>query len=432
MRSLQFVEPTPDGYLAAIAAAASKGSTRIRFAGTNLLARNVAQQAAAKFPSLAAEAFDAPLAGPDAAKAPPVVVLFETDGDKLSDALIGYLDAPDVALIAPISDRFWSKRALFIVSQPKAGTHLIFELAKALGYVGGGECRDIPVPGHWYFLEFTNAHTSAPDFFIDTVRRAPHGNRAHPFPHHPTLFNYRNPLDIVASEANYYHEDGKTIFYGYLAHRSYEERLVRLIDDPWLLGSIRHRTAQFVAWLDFANVLPLSFEELVGEKGGGDDAAQSDTVWSLMLRLHKPGDPDEIRMTVFNPNSPTFRFGRIGGHQKRFTPQAWEKFKALPQDFMAAYGFQEKPASGPWMPSGAAAYRRRVPRYSKADVESFMIQWNLMGYNIIKLGGRYIGIPPNFPPIDLAKAPPELVKQLIVADHPDTVRFLIHARSFLR
>jgi len=427
MRSLQFVEPTPDAYLAAIAAAAARGGTTIRLAGTGLVRNVVAQQVAQKFPGLTIESPDAP-----AAAVPSIVALFEKDADKLSDQLIAYLDARDVALIGPVSDRFWSRRALFIVSQPKAGTHLIFELAKALGYTEGGECRDIPVPGSWYFLEFTNAHTGAPDFFVDSVRRAPHGNRAHPFPHHPTLFNYRNPLDIVASEANYYHEDGKTIFYGYLAHLSYEERLARLIDDPWLLGSIRDRTAQFIAWLDFANVLPLSFEELVGEKGGGDDGVQNDTVWSIMLRLHAPGDPDTIRTAVFNPNSPTFRFGRIGGHQKRFTPKTWEKFNALPQDFMAAYGFSEKPASGAWMPSRAAEYRRRVPRYSKAAVEPFIVQKNLVGYDIIKLGGRYVGVPPGFPAVDLATAPPELLKQLIVGDTADTVRFLIHARTFLR
>jgi hypothetical protein len=151
-----------------------------------------------------------------------------------------------------------------------------------------------------------------------------------------------------------------------------------------------------------------------------------------MLRLHLPGDPAAISTTVFNPNSPTFRFGRIGGHQKRFTPKTWERFNALPQDFMAAYGFDQKPSSGPWMPSRAAEYRRRVPRYSKAPVEPFLVQRNLLGYNILKLGGRYIGIPPDFPAIDLTKAPPELLQKLIIADNPDTVRFHIHARTFIR
>lgn len=430
MRSLQFVEPKPEAFVAALAARAAQGAKSVRIVGAGPLSAGVAQQVAAQVPALKIETGDT--SATRATQTAAVVAHCETDGDKLSDALIGHLDHRDVALIAPITDRFWSKRALFIVSQPKAGTHLVFEFVKALGYAEGGECRDIPVPATWYFLEFTNAHTGAPDFFVDTVRRSPHGNRAHPFPHHPTLFNYRNPLDIVASEANYYHEDGKTIFYGYLAGLSYEERLLRLIDDPWLLGSIRHRTAQFIAWLDFISVIPLSFEEIVGAKGGGDDTVQMDTVWSVMLRLHVPGDPAEISAKVFNPNSPTFRFGRIGGHEKRFTPAAWEKFRALPQDFMQAYGFGEKPASGPWLPSGAAQYRRRVPRYSKAAVEPFAVQRNLLGYNIVKIAGRYIGIPPDFPAIDLASAPPELLQKLIVADNPDTVRFHIHARTFIR
>lgn len=432
MRSLQFVEPTPDAFMTAIATAAAKGAQSLEIIGAGPLSEPVAQQAAAKFPGIKIRDRHAAPPTHDDAKAPPIVALFQEDGEQLADALIGYLDTHNVSLIAPITDRFWSKRSLFIVSQPKAGTHLVFELVKALGYAEGGECRNLLAPATWYFIEYTNAHTGAPDFFVDTVRRAPHGNRAHPFPHHPTLFNYRNPLDIVASEANYFHEDGKTIYYGYLSALSYDERLARLIDDPWLLGSIRHRTAQFVAWLDFQSVIPLSFEELVGPQGGGSAEVQEDTVWSIMLRLQAPGDPAVLSATVFNPNSPTFRFGKIGGHEKRFTPEAWQRFKALPQDFMAAYGFDQKPASGPWLPRRAPDYRRRVPRYSKATVEPFVIQRNLLGYNILRIGGQYVGIPPDFPQINLANASPELLQKLIVADNPDTVRFHIHARTFIR
>ena len=64
-----------------------------------------------------------------------------------------------------------------------------------------------------------------------------------------------------------------------------------LIDDPWLFGSFRDRMAGFVPWLEFSNVIPVSFEELVGARGGGDDATQRRLIWSLQLKLHVPGSP---------------------------------------------------------------------------------------------------------------------------------------------
>ncbi|MBV5334015.1 hypothetical protein JZU57_01995, partial [bacterium] len=136
--------------------------------------------------------------------------------------------------------------------------HLLFELARAMGFPDGGECPPVPGgrqwAGKWYYLEYSNSHTAATDFFVDTVRRRPFGNRDHPFTRNPTIFIYRNPMDIVASEADYYHGDGNTAFFQYMAHLNYDQRLLRLIDDPWLLGSIRDRIARFIAWTDFANV----------------------------------------------------------------------------------------------------------------------------------------------------------------------------------
>jgi hypothetical protein len=99
-------------------------------------------------------------------------------------------------------------------------------------------CPEEPKPDLWYCLESSNTHTSAHHLFLDIVHRSHFGNRLHPFPKSPVIFIYRNPLDIVVSEANYYHEDGKTAFSGYLNHLCFEERLIRLIDDPWLLGTI--------------------------------------------------------------------------------------------------------------------------------------------------------------------------------------------------
>ncbi len=431
MRSLDFLPPVDAAFVEGVAAAYEKnGVRRVHVAGQNELAHAVVARLRARFPDLVVDAAAPANATPPA----PVALLCETDPERLSAALMDYVDRPDVSVLAPATERLWNRRSLFLISIPKSGTHLLMELAHAFGYHDGGECPARPKPGHWYYLEFTNSHTAAPDFFIDTVRRQPHGNRTHPFPHHPSLFIYRNPLDIVASEANYYQEDGATVFAGYLDALSYEERLLRLIDDSWLMGSIRDRVGKFAAWLDFGSVLPVSFEELVGPQGGGDAAAQQGIIWSLMLRLHVPGRPAEIAAKVFNPNSPTFRFGKIGGHERRFTPAAWEKFRALKQDFMEVYGFGAKPAAGPWLPARAEEFRRRVPRYSRIDHSAtpILVRSNYLGYNILSYRGRFWAMPQGFIHNDLTKAPPEVLTQLPSAEDQATVEFLVQSNTLLR
>ena len=428
MRSIQFVTPTEGAFLSAIAGAVAAGARRVHFPVANPLAQAVAAQARARFPHIEVD-LHAP--DDDAGTAALAAVVCEPDGERMTAALMRYVDRADVTVIAAITDHYWNRRPLFLISIPKAGTHLLTELAHAFGYASGGECQPHAVAGHWHFLEFTNSHTAAADFFVDTVRRAPHGNRAHPFAYHPSLFIYRNPLDIAASEANYYHEDGATSFAGYLNSLTYEERLLRLIDDPWLLGSIRDRVARFAAWLDFGSVIPLSYEELVGAQGAGSDAVQHGLIWSLMLRLHVPGRPDEIAAQVFNPKAATFRSGRIGGHERRFTPAAWEKFRALPQDFMQVFGYGERPVEGPWMPSRRDEFRRRLPRYSHADAgkTAFVVRSNFLGKKIVQYRDRFWAIQPTG---DITEDAIETaMREGLYADDLNTIEFLVQTKMLM-
>src|SRR5262245_5969008 len=136
MRRLEFV--TPDaGALAAAAANAAQGELRAEIAITNDLARQVAARLRGIAPQLLLVAEPAKVA-----------VVCETDGDKLATALMAYAERPDVTVIAPITDRFWNQRSLFLISIPKSGTHLLTELARAFGYASGEECPPNPKPAH--------------------------------------------------------------------------------------------------------------------------------------------------------------------------------------------------------------------------------------------------------------------------------------------
>ena len=264
-RNLAFVAPDVDGYLEVMRARQAGVPQRVQLRADGELGRALEAALRADPDQWRVEHL------PVGAGAAGLAVLTETDPEALSEQLLQHADQDFAHIVAPRTVRHFRAQPLFLVTIPKSGTHLMRGLLRAFGYAEGNEHNYRPEPGTWYCLEYSNTHTRAADFFVDSVRRAPFGNRHHPFAYTPTLFLYRNPLDVLVSEANYYHRDGNAIFAGYLGALDREQRLNRLISDPWLLGSLRDRMVAYVPWLDFPNVAPVSFEELVGGAGGGDD-----------------------------------------------------------------------------------------------------------------------------------------------------------------
>jgi hypothetical protein len=334
-------------------------------------------------------------------------LLFYPEAKSLAACLLDYLDLETGTIVAPVTGYSFRNKPLFVISIPKSGTHLLLELVRAFGYGDGVVCPEEPKPGLWYCLESSNTHTSAHSFFLDTVHRSHFGNRLHPFSKSPVIFIYRNPLDIVVSEANYYHEDGKTVFSGYLNHLCFEERLIRLIDDPWLLGTIMDRVAKFAAWLDFQNVVPVSFEELVGDEGGGSRKVQRKLIWSLQLKLQVPGDPEKFGERIFNPGSPTFIDGRIGSHKTQFTPRARRKFMSLSQDVMFKFGYDSGEClDAVTISKRAEEFRMRPLEYSEANLDEtpVAVEYNYRGCNIVHYRGSYYILPQCLGTIDLSKS----------------------------
>jgi hypothetical protein len=349
-----------------------------------------------------------PLPPAQAAEYSGTVLLTETRVVPLADQLLQFVDNGAVHIIAPRTARHFQSQALFLVTIPKSGTHLARSLLREFGYAEGGEHNHAPLPGHWYCLEYSNSHTRATDFFIDSVRRAPFGNRHHPFPRTPTLFLYRNPLDVLVSEAMYYHRDGNALFAGYLGGLSLEDRIMRLISDPWLLGTLRDRVAGFIPWLAFGNVMPISFEELVGPAGGGGAEQQRGVIWALQLKLQIPGRPEEFARRIYDTSAPTFVHGRIGAHREVLTSGHREALSALKQDFMTELGFDADGAAapGPSISRRAGEFRHRPLVLAPRDAETpVLVEADRMFFNIVFYGGRYYGVPCDLGPIDIAALP---------------------------
>lgn len=401
-REISFVQPTPSAMLAEALRFARSGYAHFVLTGAGDAVRALAEGLRSSIPA-AAEARE----GLPAVDAPGTVhVHAGIDGSALADGLMRHVDARNAALVAPIGTSHSSRMPLFLISVPKAGTHLLYELARALGYANGVVCPDAPRGGTWYCVEYSNSHTTARDFLVDTTRRSPFGNKHHPFFRSPALFIYRNPLDILVSEANWFHQPRNSPLAGYLRSLDDRSRLLRLADDPWLLGTIRDRVGAFIPWLDFPNVIPLSFEELVGARGGGSDEGQLDLIWSLQLKLQVGGRPEDIARRVFNPESPTFAEGRVGGWVRHRTSELEECLRRLPPDYLEAYGFAPGATGGVApMPARAAEFRRRHLDLPKIDFDDTQIavESGFLEHNVVRYRNRFFSVPHTIGAVDLAR-----------------------------
>lgn len=347
-----------------------------------------------------------------------IVGCWALNGPELDNVLSEFYTDTNVNITAPATNHYYRNRPVFPISPAKAGTHLLMDLLEGFGYARGHEAPLRPEPGMWHYLEYTNAHTGARDFFVDSVRKNVHGNRLHPFARNPCVLLYRHPYDILLSEANYYHKDGNTLFSGYLSKLSFEERLLRLVDDPWMLGTLRDRVGQFIPWMDFPNVISVSFEELVGPKGGGSLEMQENAIWSLQLKLHVPGNPSTFASSIFNPESPTFNAGKIGRHLDGFSDAVQLALGRLSDDFVTGFGYKQNNRFS----DKIEKYIKTKPEYSVIDFSDVDIlhKRNFLGYNIIGFQGGFIGVPLN--KNDITQ------QDIIYGNNVETVIFLIYQK----
>lgn len=321
-------------------------------------------------------------------------IVFDSAPGDLATDLLQLLELPFLQVLAPRTDDYFLNRPLFLISIPKSGTNLLLRLAAGLGFEPGITCDEFPLPGMWYCIEGSSTHTMARDFLVDNAQRAPFGNSHHPFVSAPALFIYRNPLDILVSEANYFHLPGNAPFGARLAGLSLEQRLERLLDDPWLLGTVRDRVGGFIPWLDFPNVIPLSFEELVGVEGGGTVDAQVALVWSLQLKLQVPGATRSIASNLYSRTARTFHQGRIGAFRQVMPTDLLGRFRELPQDFMKSFGYSvdDTPSS---MPRRAAEFRHRPLTVAPPvlDEVPIALEYNYLNFNLVRFADWIYAVP---------------------------------------
>jgi hypothetical protein len=143
----------------------------------------------------------------------------------------------------------------------------------------------------------------------------------------------RDPRAILFSMAEYVVEDINAWypFHGFLKGLDLEGRIRFLITGGYVeslgiyFSGIRQVLNRLEGWWHSANVKVIRFEDLVGPKGGGDEALQENAIAAVthFLGLAESGGMDSLQRIKdeLYGGTHTFRRGRVDSWRAAYTPQ---------------------------------------------------------------------------------------------------------------
>lgn len=242
---------------------------------------------------------------------------------------------------------------LIVVSLHKSGTHLALRLIEELGYqrryfedeLLESVRRDPPEtflpkmePGAAYFL-----HECRVDRFPRPLLEhwREHGD--------PTfIYQYRDPRAVLLSQVNYLRREHQ--------RKSFSNTPYHLVFSDVLQAQASEQDALTIAlqcmgdyllesflgsvWmLHHPKVLSLSYERLVGAKGGGSDAEQLQEVARALRHLGLGGDAEKIASRLYDPSQPTFHRGTANAWRDVYTPQQLRVFEQRYGHLLDIYGY---------------------------------------------------------------------------------------------
>jgi hypothetical protein len=166
------------------------------------------------------------------------------------------------------------------------------------------------------------------------------------------VFNYRDPRDVMLSMVAFLSGDTGRGVGHFVDHRLYsdilrtadslEERLSIALTDPCFPGADAFERGLWL--LRHPAVCKVSFEELVGPRGGGSKERQSEAVARIAGFLGADGAPGRTPAAVadalFNDQAYSFHRGQIGAWREHFTPEHEKLFEERYGAVLDAYGYR--------------------------------------------------------------------------------------------
>ncbi len=246
---------------------------------------------------------------------------------------------------------------IFVNSIPKAGTHLLISELK--------RHPALQDSGLWVRARFVNQlaanNERIKDFDLDkqafsrmvgTVRN---GQFFWAHLHHDpkifevlsegdikTVFVIRHPLDVLVSNFHYIKSLKRHSKHDFFVNTltTDAERIDALINgnqSPYM-GSMRAKLEEYLGWLKEPDVLTVKYEDLVGERGGGDDRLRGQTFAAIYEHCGLER-PERLISADASRTSATFRKGKIRNWADTLsdadTARAWSGI----EDLATQYGY---------------------------------------------------------------------------------------------
>ncbi|MDW8808277.1 hypothetical protein P1P68_26695 [Streptomyces scabiei] len=166
------------------------------------------------------------------------------------------------------------------------------------------------------------------------------------------VFNYRDPRDVLLSMVNFLSDETGRGVGRFTDHRIYSgilrntdsigERLTIALTDPCFPGADAFERGLWL--LRHPAVCTVSFEELVGPRGGGSRERQTAAVARIAAFLGVDGGPGQDAAAVvdqlFNDRAYSFHRGRVGAWREHFAPEHEKLFEERYGSVLDAYGYR--------------------------------------------------------------------------------------------
>jgi hypothetical protein len=160
-----------------------------------------------------------------------------------------------------------------------------------------------------------------------------------------TIFIIRDPRDVIISKFKYVlnlditHKSHK-----YIKSLSNDHERIKacIMGKKDILSPVNEVYNRYENWLDHQNCLIVRFEELVGDRGGSNDELQDKTLQKIDIFLNVNMSSLELQKVVEkmkNPNTATFRTGKIGGWEQYFNDELIDLFNSKMGSLMNKYGY---------------------------------------------------------------------------------------------
>ncbi|MEZ4698718.1 MAG: sulfotransferase domain-containing protein [Rhodothermales bacterium] len=155
---------------------------------------------------------------------------------------------------------------------------------------------------------------------------------------------FRDPRAVLVSFVHYVAQRKEHVLHGEYSKLSLEDRFEAVLNGRRFanayLEPLRIRCLALEGWLTSEHTLKIRFEDLVGNRGGGSDEIQRDTLRRLSEALDIPNPPiDQVVGELFGPGRHTFRKGQIASWQEEIPADLLSAVDQKVGDIIERWGY---------------------------------------------------------------------------------------------